>query len=207
MTTNIKHPAYHEDVQRGVPSRASIGSETYEVDDDGYLAVDDESEAVAAMQRLAETYSVEYDDDGEIVDVNAPVDTSVEDTDTGGASAARESDDGEEPPDEASAHRSREDLKERDHEELKDLFRDLGGDTDAMDMRSKDEVIAGILRLDADGVRAESAADSQTDTESPPREDTADAGDRDADGERLAQATADAVDEREAESDEGGDEA
>lgn len=61
----IQHPAYV--LQRGQPSRATVGTESYALDDDGVLSIEDEATAAQVMDRLADTYGVEYDDDGTIV--------------------------------------------------------------------------------------------------------------------------------------------
>lgn len=161
--TEIKHPAY--ELNRGIPTRASVGSTEYEIDENGYLSVADDK-ADTVMQRLAATYSVEYGDDGEIADTAAAVETAVDeaadddsgdgdggDTDEGDNAAEAEAEaqtpaeDGEEGPDETM---DRSELEDWNMEALRDRYESLGGDPDGVDMRQKDELIAGILRLQAD---------------------------------------------------------
>ena len=70
---NIEHPAFHEAIQRGKPTKTNVGDRTVPVDiDDGTFAVENEAEAAAVMDRFERTYSVEYNDDGTIANANAP---------------------------------------------------------------------------------------------------------------------------------------
>lgn len=124
---DILHPAYAEGVRRGTPARVTVGATDYPIDSEGYFAVEDEAEAEAAMDRLAQTYGVEYDDEGEVV---AGGDTTDDTRHVG--------------PDSEDA----DDLRAMDMDALRDRADAAGVDTDAVDMRSKDDVIDGILRAE-----------------------------------------------------------
>ena len=77
---DIQHPAWV--TGRGKPSRATVGTEDYDLDDGGVFTVDDEARATQAMDRLADTYGVTYDDEGNIddesVDATATTDETAE---------------------------------------------------------------------------------------------------------------------------------
>lgn len=76
----FRHPAYV--LNRGLPSRASVSGAEYAIDEDGYLSIEDETEAGEVMARLERTYGVTYADDGTIESERAPEppDTSGEDS-------------------------------------------------------------------------------------------------------------------------------
>ena len=156
MATTIQHPAYF--LQRGKPSRASVGTETYELDtDEGTFTVEDDAAAAEAMDRLADTYGVEYYDGGTIKDASVdatPTDeTADESGESDGESAA---DDGEAlaqaAADATESEYSREELEAMDMDEVKDVADEVGVDEDSVDMRAKDNVVAAILQEQSDGV-------------------------------------------------------
>lgn len=150
----IKHPAYELD--RGVPSRATVGTDDYEIDDEGYLSIDDEATAVRAMDRLASTYGVTYDDDGEIEGESAP-DTPGSSDEDGGAEAEAEADESD-GSDDAGADDtlSQDELQALGRDELRERCRDNDDvDVDEINLNQTDEMVAALLRAQTEAVDGE----------------------------------------------------
>lgn len=145
----LQHPAYVLGTGQpgSVPLAPVSNRQQADVDEDGYFEVVDE-DAPAVRDRLAGVYDVEYEDGDVVVPDDHP---TVSDETSGDATPETESSDVDEGTDEeASGTYSRDELEEMEHEARKDVYRDLGGDTDAIDMRKSGEVVAGILRLQAE---------------------------------------------------------
>ncbi|WP_273835134.1 hypothetical protein [Halococcus sp. PRR34] len=147
---DIKHPAHELD--RGVPSRATIGTDDYEIDEDGYLSIDDETTAVQAMDRLAATYGVAYTDDGEIEGESAPEtpDASGEDT----TEDEGEPDDGDDSTgSEGGESLSQDELQALDRDDLREKCRENDAvDVDAINLNQSDEMVAALLRAQTENV-------------------------------------------------------
>jgi hypothetical protein len=147
----FKHPAYELD--RGVPSRATVGTDDYEIDDEGYLSIDDEATAARAMDTLASTYGVSYDDDGEIEGESAP-DTPGSDGEDGDAEAeADESDGSDDGADEAL---SQDELQALGRDELRERCRDTDDvDVGQINLNQTDEMVAALMRAQTEAVDGE----------------------------------------------------
>ena len=148
----FKHPAYELD--RGVPSRATVGTDNYEIDDEGYVSIDDEATAVRAMDTLASTYGVTYDDDGEIEAESAP-DTPGSDGEDGDAESEAEADesDGSDDADEAL---SQEELQALGRDELRERCRANDDvDVEAINLNQTDEMVAALMRAQTEAVDGE----------------------------------------------------
>ena len=147
----LEHPAYA--LGRGRPGSVPL-TPAYQrlqadVDDDGYFEVEtDHVDAVRA--RLAETYEVEYDG----ADVVVPEDheeVASDSGDTSGDSAGGEPPDESTSGDSAADTYSRSDLDTMERERLKEIYlEELDGDRDEVDLRKPNELVAGILRMQAD---------------------------------------------------------
>lgn len=73
----VQHPRATDADGRPLPSSVTVpGHGNIVIDEDGYLATDDEAVATAARRALADAYDVEYTDDGDVVagGVDAPFD-------------------------------------------------------------------------------------------------------------------------------------
>ena len=146
----FKHPAYELD--RGVPSRATVGTDNYEIDDEGYVSIDDEATAVRAMDRLASTYGVSYDDDGEIEAESAP-DTPGSDGENGGAEAEADDSDGNDDADEAL---TQDELQALGRDELRERCRANDDvDVEAINLNQTDEMVAALMRAQTEAVDGE----------------------------------------------------
>lgn len=149
---DIKHPAYELD--RGVPSRATVGDTDYTIDDDGYIPdgeLDDESDAVQVMAQLASTYGVTYDDDGEIEAESAP-DTPGSDDEDG----VVEADESDESDGEAGDTLSQDELQTLDRDELRERCRDNDAvDVEAINLNQTDEMVAALMRAQTEAVDGE----------------------------------------------------
>ena len=110
------------------------------VDDEGYFEVPDEHVA-AVRDRLASVYDVEYDGADVVPPEPDETDDAADEADTGGDEDGDQND--------ATGY-TREDLEGKEFDEVKEIFAELGGDTDDVDMRKRNEVEAAVLRLQAD---------------------------------------------------------
>lgn len=155
----IQHPAFV--LQRGQPSRATVGTENYDLSGKGVLSIEDEATAARVMDTLADTYGVTYNDDGTIEGESTP--TAVENA-TGGDETAEngtesgpeaDSGGGEGADDGESEAYERAELDAMEHDELKDIADEVGVDSDSVDMRSPDNVVAAILQEQSDGVETD----------------------------------------------------
>lgn len=153
---DLQHPAYVLESAR--PGEVMLAPESHRrsatVDDEGWFDVPDDLNADRIRDRLATTYDVEYADDGSVLsggsagdgaESDAEADANGADTADSGADDATEAD-----VDESPGEYSREDLEEMDVDELREVFDEVGGDRDAVDMRKPNEIVAGILRAQAD---------------------------------------------------------
>lgn len=162
---DIQHPATV--LERGVPSRAGIGAEMYDIDDEGYFTVDDEATAVEVMERLAENYGVEYTDDGEIEGDATPAVTRVENSEDGESAesgddseetSGSEADDGEALAEAGADAFDRAELEEKERDDLREMVRDHPDvDEDEINLNKTEEMVAALLRADAESVSEDSA--------------------------------------------------
>lgn len=147
----FKHPAYELD--RGVPSRATVGTDDYEIDDEGYVSIDDEATAVRAMDRLASTYGVTYTDDGEI-EAESASETPGSDGEDGDAEA--EADESDESGDDAGGTLSQDELQALGRDELRERCRDNDDvDVEAINLNQSDEMVAALMRAQTEAVDGE----------------------------------------------------
>jgi hypothetical protein len=148
----FKHPAYELD--RGVPSRATVGTDDYEIDDEGYLSIDDEATAARAMDTLASTYGVTYTDDGEIEAESAP-DTPGSDGDAEVEAEADKSD-GSDGSDDTDGALSQDELQALGRDELRERCRDNDDvDVEAINLNQSDEMVAALMRAQTEPVDGE----------------------------------------------------
>lgn len=140
MAGDLQHPGYV--LGTGRPAEVTLAPESLRrsaaIDEDGWFDVPEDVDADPIRDRLATVYDVEYDAEG----AAHPIETDDD------ADAEPASGDADEEVDEDEADEyTRDELDELDLDALREVFDDLGGDRDAVDMRKPNEIVAAILRL------------------------------------------------------------